>query len=185
MKRTFWAIKVSPTVEDLIKQIYQDIPELGYGIKLVPPENVHITLKFLGDTEESKINAIVETVKGKVDKFSSFKIVVGGVGCFPNAKRPRVIYLGIKDGLEKLREISNIIEKSMEIFGYEREKREFTPHLTIGRVKDDKKALNGVEDFLRYQYEPITFQANQITFYESILKPEGAIYKPLSIINLK
>jgi 2'-5' RNA ligase len=185
MKRTFWALKVAPQIADLIRLVYADIPELKRGIRLVPPENVHITLKFLGDTEEQQLGLISAAVKEQAPAWRSFPITVAGTGTFPNARHPRVIFLGIKDGLEKLREISNIIENCMEHFGYDREKRAFTPHLTIGRVKDERQAINAVESLLRYQYQPVTFSTTEIVFFESTLTPQGAIYTPLEIITLK
>lgn len=185
MKRTFWAIRISREVEDLIRRIYSEIPELKRGIRLVPPENVHITLKFLGDTDEQQVGSIIAAVKDQIINWHSFPVTVGGTGTFPNPRQPRIIFLDIKDGLEKLREISNIIENCMERFGYKQEKRAFTPHLTIGRVKDDRQAINAVESLLRYQYEPVPFNATQIVFFESTLTPQGAIYTPLEIITLK
>lgn len=185
MKRTFWAIKVSEQVEELIRQIYEALPTLKQGIKLVPPENVHITLKFLGDTEESLIDTISGSVREALTTLRPFDITVGGTGVFPSPKRPQVLFLDIKDGLEKLGGISKIIEQRMENLGFSREKRAFVPHLTLGRVKDFRRAWNGVESLLRYTYTPVTFQAREVVYYESQLTPQGAIYTPLTIITLK
>ncbi len=185
MKRTFWAVKISEEARQLIRQIYRDLPHLGANIRLVPPENVHVTLKFLGDTEEKMIPSIVASVQQEIESFPSFTYWCDGAGTFPNYKNPRIIYLGITEGLEKLREISNITERIMEGFGYTREKRAFTPHLTIGRVKNERKALNEVKSFLRYTFEPIACSVSEVILFESTLTPQGAIYTPLRVIELK
>jgi RNA 2',3'-cyclic 3'-phosphodiesterase len=184
MKRLFIAIKVDAG-EPLLKMIssfksglYNDI------IKWTDPGNIHITLAFLGDTEEKMIKPICSILKDNCERSGKFELVIKGAGLFRNPDDPRIIWTCINTS-EKLLHINDLIKKGLNGLGIKTEERPFKPHLTIGRIKhiNDKEILKAlVEKFqnAEIQIVPVT----EIVIYQSILLPSGPVYKPLAFIKL-
>jgi len=183
LKRTFVAIPISEEVMELIKSIRKEFNRLEKFVRFVRPESVHITLKFIGDTNEYDFEGIVSNIKKSVASIVPFKVTINGTGVFPDTRRPRVFWLGIIEGLENLRNISLSLNRELAKMGFEEEKREFRGHVTIGRVK--RPLLNEeIKSFINFKYEPISFFAKKVIFYESVLKPDGARYIPISVIDI-
>ena len=179
MKRTFIAAKIEPSTELL--NIYTKLRnELqNEKIKWVDNHNFHLTLFFLGDTTEEQINQIRIQLSNIVDNFAPFSIKLQGLGVFKNFHKPRVLWAGVYN-YEPLGDVKELIDKEMLKLGFNPDAREFKPHLTIGRIKwiDDKEKLKNIV----MKNEDLYFQEtkiNEIIFYESILKPEGPVYKPI------
>ena len=166
MKRTFLAIKVSDHARELIAEIYNDLPELQNKVKIANPENPHITVKFLGDTEENKIQDITQDLEQTLDDIPKFGFEMANTGVFPDRSRPSVLWLGIDKGEERLKELHDKVEDVTEKYGISRENREFIPHLTIGRTKKRKKIKN-IDEFLSYSFKPIFNKAEELIFFES------------------
>ena len=129
--RCFIAVEIPETIRKSIGEIIDSLKKSGADVKWVAQENIHVTLQFLGDTEES----LVPAIKGALDKilstYSSFYIKIAGVGCFPDTRRPRVIWVGL-EGAQPLVDIYRDISNELIRFGYRKEERAFTPHITIG-----------------------------------------------------
>jgi RNA 2',3'-cyclic 3'-phosphodiesterase len=184
MKRLFIAVKVDPE-ESLLKMIssfksglYKDI------IKWTDPGNIHITLAFLGETEEKMIKPISSMLKENCEGSGKFELVIKGAGLFRNPDDPRIIWTSINTS-EKLLHINDLIKKGLNGLGIKTEERPFKPHLTIGRVRhiNDKETLKTlVEKFQNSEIQIVP--VNEIVLYQSILLPSGPIYKPLVFINL-
>lgn len=132
MLRTFVAVKIpaTPSLVDVIRELGR----MGSSLKPVAADNLHLTLKFLGDTPESQIAEIGEVVSRVATQAASFDIRLVGLGAFPNAQRPDVIWAGIESN-ETLRTLAAALESNLEPLGFRRESREFHPHLTLARVK--------------------------------------------------
>ena len=181
--RTFIALEIKENIKELLVSVQQKIGSKISGIKWVKPKNMHLTLKFLGSTREDKIgkisNILEETAKG----LTCFNISVAGLGAFPNSNNPKVIWSGMKAD-DVLYNFQKAIDISLEPLGFAREKRPFSPHLTIGRVRDSraKKKLRDV--FEQFKPHPCNFIAENITFYKSDLMPEGPVYTVLKTIKL-
>ncbi len=177
MKRLFCAVKITPTYH--IENALHAMQEALYRehINWVDPANMHITLKFFGDTpadQQQKITTGLKEASGQIETFS-FDVV--GCGSFGPPKSPRVIWLGISrsEGFQRL----NIqINKSLQYLGYEPDNKEFVPHLTLGRIKNIsqhsllKQMLRSYKDTCFGQFRADAFQ-----LYQSILRPEGPEYK--------
>jgi 2'-5' RNA ligase len=182
--RCFIAIPIDKLIEKQISDLVFDLKKYDADIKWVKPGGIHVTLKFLGNTQESMIPKIKDTLVRAVSSFDPFSITICGIGAFPDDKRPRVFWVGIhkKDSLEKLH---SEIEARMSQLGYTKEKRSFHPHITLGRVRSQKgvKTVTGKLDLSR----DIKFGESYIDKLElmkSDLKPAGAEYTCLHAISL-
>ncbi len=184
MKRTFFAVSISEETQGLLRNISKDIPELKNNVRLVHPENAHITLKFLGPTDENLVPRIIERVSLALKEFKMFEFKCEGTGVFPKASHPRVLWLGISRGSDNLKILSQKINNTLEMLQINKDKRGFTSHITLGRIKNSKKHVDGLEKFLSYSFQPTSNIVNRLIFYESVLTPKGAVYNPLKIFQL-
>lgn len=160
------------------------IKETGANIKLVEPKNIHITLKFLGDTNEEKIELIEEIIKKETTKVDPFKIQLHGTGVFPNQNYMKVLWIGIKNA-ERIGEIAEQIDRELSEIGFQKEKRKFSAHLTIGRVRSAKnkdKLLHIIKKYEEVEFGEII--VNSIKLKKSDLTPKGPIYTTLKEIKL-
>lgn len=165
--------------EEWLKSIYSRVQLLNADIKLVEPENVHITLAFLGEVRDDKVGLVKECVNGL--KFNGFKITFRGLGAFPSLSRPRVVWVGITDGFNELKTLRTSLVKCLGSRGVRPEDGQFQPHLTIGRVKGPR----GVLELMKLIEEMLdtTFgeqEVREVTLFRSTLTPKGPIYEELA-----
>jgi 2'-5' RNA ligase len=184
MKRLFAAIKLHPT-EAFLSRYYAVKRNLqDEKIKWVAPENIHITLKFLGETPDHHIPGINLALKEAANCFSPFRYELENIGIFGSSYKPRVIWMGIHDkGV--ISELAASVFKQLEHIGIEKDRQNFVPHLTIARIKSiqDKKHFQEVIEKYReggIQKEEV----NQFHLFESILRPEGPEYTILKSFTL-
>ena len=176
--RTFIAIEIPKTVISKIRELQDAIKASGFKIRWVRAENIHLTLKFLGDIEESKIVEIAEAVSKTAEEHSPISLKAKGIGVFPGIKRPRVLWVGLAGQLEALVKLQTTLDENSIVLDFPREKRPFKGHLTMGRIKDRIDVMA----FRRFESE--TFTAGQIILYKSELKPSGAVYTKLVSVSL-
>jgi RNA 2',3'-cyclic 3'-phosphodiesterase len=179
MKRIFIAIKVDPdeTLVNLVSSIKSGL--INEGIKWTNLDNIHITLAFLGDTEENMINILRSRLKDKCEGSGRFELILQGTGLFKNYHDPRVIWAGIEMS-EKLTHLNAFIIDAIREAGVTIEERPFKPHLTLGRIKfiNDKLALKEIlEKYQKLEIQKVP--VNEVILYESILLKTGPVYKPL------
>jgi 2'-5' RNA ligase len=180
--RGFIALDIEP-FQKLI-QLENEIKNTGANVKLVEPENVHITLKFLGETDEALIEKIEEIMKSSVKDIDPFNIKFIGSGVFPNQNYIRVIWIGIEN-IEKLSKIAKKIDEQTSNLGFEKEKRGFSAHLTIARVKSAKnkdKLLQIIDKYKNIEFG--IFNISQIKLKKSELTPKGPIYTTLKEVKI-
>jgi 2'-5' RNA ligase len=176
--RTFIAIEIPKTVISKIRELQDVIKAYGFKIRWVRAENIHLTLKFLGDIE---INEIAKAVSKAAEKYSPISLKAKGIGVFPGIKRPRVLWVGLSGQLEALVKLQQTLDENLIALGFSREERPFKGHLTMGRIKDKidvKKLGDALMAFRRFESE--TFTADQIILYKSELTPSGAVYTGLA-----
>ena len=155
------------------------------SIKWISLDNIHITLAFLGDTEEKMIKVIGSMLKEKCEGSEKFELTIKGSGVFKNLSNPRIIWIGIEPS-EKLFHLNANIINGLKKLDVKIEDRPFKPHLTIGRIKhlDDKEMLKVLIE--KYQNLEIQkMQVNEVILYESILLQSGPVYKPISKFKLE
>jgi 2'-5' RNA ligase len=154
------------------------------GIKPVEDENIHLTLRFIGEVPETYLPKISECVQ-LCSNFAEFTMNVRGVGAFPNLSRPRVIWVGVKEGVEVLRSIRNTLERCVKSYAVE-DREEFVPHITVARVKGRYRA-DCLLEYLK-SYEDRDFgitRVTQVKLKRSQLTPRGPIYTDLVVARLK
>jgi RNA 2',3'-cyclic 3'-phosphodiesterase len=179
--RGFIAIDIPDEFRAIIKQAQTGLRELPGDIKWTNPKSVHLTLKFLGQTSKDLIKPISETMAGLVKGIEPFDLKLEGTGVFPNLKFPRVIWIGLIGEIDKLADLQNKVELSVEKFGFPPEGRKFTAHLTLGRVKSgrgNEQWSNLIEKTV-VENSP-SFRVSSFYLFESVLKPSGAEYKKLA-----
>ncbi|NOZ63108.1 MAG: RNA 2',3'-cyclic phosphodiesterase [Calditrichaeota bacterium] len=183
--RTFIAVEIPQEIRNQIASFQTELKKNGGKVAWVRAENMHLTLKFLGDTEEKLIDEIGEKLKTAVQGKEPFRIRVKGIGAFPNFDRARVFWIGVDEGGEKLAALASQIDKQVSHLGFEKEKRKYSAHLTIGRVKDSrsidlvKKRILENKDFSAGE-----FTAKSIFLIKSQLTGAGPIYTILKEIKL-
>ncbi|HTX80056.1 MAG TPA: RNA 2',3'-cyclic phosphodiesterase, partial [Longilinea sp.] len=181
--RTFIALELPNSVNQelagIISGLKQRVPT---GIRWVPAGNIHITLKFLGDVSKHNLAAIDQTVESVAGQHSAFDVRLAGLGAFPNLRRPHVVWIGIQ-APASLATMAQEIDQTLARLGYPQESRPFSPHLTLGRVAQDTQpqALAAIARILSDQKVAIAAPVlmEQVTVFQSVLKPSGAIYTPL------
>ena len=109
--------------------------ELGKTVRWVRPEGIHLTLKFMGDIEPEIVERVLEALPPAAARFSPFELAISGLGVFPNAQRPRVLWAGVQGGIETLSRLQQAVDDAVENIGLPKEDRRFSPHLTLGRVR--------------------------------------------------
>ena len=182
--RAFLASELPAALQDSIHTATAGLrQDLGEGlIRWVPAHNVHLTLKFLGDVSSSSLDLIKQMMVTEASQFSGFDVQVEGLGCYPSLRRPRVLWVGLKAPAE-LASLQRAIEAAAARLGYESEERDFSPHLTIGRVRQN--ASSGDVHKIRTAMEGCridalgTVRVDAIHLFKSELRPEGSIYTRL------
>ncbi|NUQ64069.1 MAG: RNA 2',3'-cyclic phosphodiesterase [Pirellulales bacterium] len=180
--RTFVAVKLGPAVCSKAAEIIRALQAAPADVKWVDPDNLHLTLKFLGDVEAAEIHRVCETVQQAVADSSRFEFEVRGLGAFPAVKRPRTIWLGAGEGERQMVDLAKALEKKLQKLGFPREGRRFQPHVTIGRLRHGGRAGEDLADLLLRQAEVHvgTAPVEEVTVFSSTLTPSGPIYDVLS-----
>ena len=185
MKRLFVAIKIKPD-KIFMNKFYELKWRLRHdNIKWVEDNNIHITLKFFGETEEKLFPEIVRVLSGIALETGIFKLSLRKLGIFGSSYDPRVIWVGIEP-YDKLVSSMKLISSRMEPLGFQSDRQNFVPHLTLGRVKliKDKHFFREVVDQSKgIESQEITI--DNFILFESILKKEGPLYTALQTFTLR
>ena len=161
-----------------IQNIQQKLDLSAAKMKIVKSENIHFTLLFFGDTPLTRLDQIRASLERI--KITPFEIEIAGVGAFPNRRRPRVIWIGVAHNASKILSLKDEIDSSLLELDYQPEKRKYTPHATIARVRHVKDSKR-IADNLEYLSNEVigTMSVNKVTMMKSTLTPSGPIYEPL------
>ncbi len=178
--RTFISVNIeNREILENIVATQKTLIATGADMKPVEPENIHITLKFLGEISETQVLRIKEEIREI--NFTPIKLEVEETGVFPNLRRPRVIWAGIKGEIEQLSQVFKELEKKLQSIGFKRERRRFQPHITIGRVRSGRNRENLVHEILQLQNKIYgEIMVNHISFMKSELTRQGPIYTQLA-----
>lgn len=181
--RTFIAIELPETVRDYLYAVGlavgQQLP--ANSVRWVKPEQMHLTLRFLGDTAVSQISPLTQALQTELANQAGFSLKLSQLGAFPNRERPRVIWVGVGGEMVRLRAVQDGVETAVSQIGLPPDKRKFKPHLTIGRVKQHDK-VKGKKWGGRV--ESLGFEVTAVSLIQSTLTPKGSLYKTLAEIEL-
>ena len=184
MIRAFVAVRIDPGVAGKIAAAEADLDRSLKGIRWVKPDHMHLTLKFLGGVSEENVAPIADALESALRSIGRFSVGCRGLGVFPDIRRPRVLWAGLAGGV--LERLAAAVEEILAAMGFARERREFKPHLTIGRWRE----FAGRPDLLRREMERWrehdfgAWPVDEVIFFQSVLKPDGAVHTPLKVIPL-
>jgi RNA 2',3'-cyclic 3'-phosphodiesterase len=183
--RAFIAIELPDEIRAGIGQAQAATRATGLRGAWVRPENIHLTLKFLGDIGSAEIETIAETIAEACKLYEPFQLTVRGMGVFPGADRPRVLWVGVGGQVDVLEKLQHSLAQQLAGCGYPDEKRRFSAHLTIARFKGSvatQVLLQAIQ--AQAAFETQAFVAREIILFQSVLKPSGAVYSPLRRVAL-
>lgn len=184
MIRAFIAVTLAESVIEEIAKIRALLQQARGDLRWTRIESLHLTFKFLGDIHHSQVEPILGALHEVVSARPPLRIVAQGLGAFPTLKRPRVLWLGLRG--EGLAEIHEAIEAALAPLNFPPEDREFTPHLTLGRVRS-LRGWEGVLAIVKEHANTLFGESliDRVTLYRSELRPEGAIYTSLGSIPFR
>jgi len=175
--RAFIAVEIPEHIQQTVGNYINEIEDQLPDIKWVRPENLHLTIKFLGDVTERQADALRGCLNVMAENFSPFDISLSDLGFFPSRIQPKVVWLGADSGIGDLLDLFHEMEDCLEDAGFDGEARTFSPHLTIGRVKRQRNII--VPETVP-EFEEVEFRVSRIALIKSTLTPDGPIYKKLA-----
>lgn len=184
--RCFVALELDEPARRDLAAVIARLREADADVKWVRPENLHLTLEFLGDVPVSGTGAVVGALTEALTAGPrAFSFRLAGMGTFGSSRSPRVIWVGLDEGKETVGELAARVAKALAPLGYLPPERGFTPHLTLGRCRSGKNAaqLMAAVAALR-DYRGPAVAARRVVLFQSELRPSGPIYRPLAAVDL-
>ena len=183
--RAFVAINPSGEERRRLHEASSELRRKEFPVRWVPRENVHLTLKFLGEVQEGRIDELKAALRMALDGVPGFEMRVNGFGAFPSARRPRVLWAGV-EAEPSLERVQERVETALAELGFEREGRPFHPHLTLGRARRGArpKEFRGMEELLERLPCDEAIAVRSVDVMRSRLKPSGAEYEVLEQVAL-
>lgn len=178
MKRLFVAVDLPPDVRRTVAALREDIP----GARWCPEEQLHLTLSFIGDADD----ALFDSIRDRLSTIScpSFALALAGIGSFPPRRHPRVLWVGLTSPPE-LTGLKKAVDHALLAAGFSPEEREFSPHITLARLKDPADTAAGRFLARNASFSAPEFVVNEFCLYSSTLTPHGAIHTPELTVPLK
>ena len=184
MPRLFIAIDTPESVRPVLIYVRDRLKAERSDVRWESDEKLHCTLKFLGDTKDEIVPRVVASLKELCQAGAPLTLTYTGLGCFPDRRDPRIVWAGIHDSSSALAALTKSIDMAMSSYGFEREKRPFHPHVTIGRVKGRRglKELIATLETITFDCPPVVIQ--EILLVKSELRPSGSVYSILERTTL-
>ena len=185
MIRAFIAVDVPPEVRNHLYSVSAALGSLDLDARLAPVPSIHLTLRFLGNVEKSRISAVGDAIRRCARQVPPFPLAVRNLGAFPNRKRPRIVWAGVS-GDGTLERLHQLLEMELQPLGFDRERKRFKPHLTLLRLKSPRnlKRLSAFLDQETDRTSPVSFCVRQVHLYESRLHGRGARHLKLVTAEL-
>ena len=176
--RSFLAFELPLEIKKIVARVSGELRQSSLNARWVKVDNIHLTVVFMGSIETEDIPAIAQGVQEVCQIYGPFDMSLKGIGCFPNRRSPRVLWLGLDGDLEPMSDFRDALQGHLTGFGIKEEKRKFKPHLTLARFRKPKK-MDLKEDQLLSKYENISSSVcalKELILFKSDLKPTGAVY---------
>lgn len=181
--RAFIAIEISEEIRNALRQVQSHLKYAGADVKWVNKDNIHLTLKFLGEIDEKKADEVKSSLDAVAKETRKFEISLKDIGVFPKIDFPRVVWVGLDKGAGESTELAKKVDEELSKIGFQKETRPFASHLTIGRVRSSKNKQALKEKILSMDSPKPTAQSpqpiNSVTLFQSTLTPKGSIYTKL------
>lgn len=186
--RAFIAVELSPAARTALAQLQQRLKPLvpPQSVRWTTPENIHLTLHFLGDIPTDEVSKTSSVLRAAAATCPPFALTLSGLGCFPNTRRPRIVWTGLAGQMEVLLNLHRELGERLKTIGFTPETRPYSPHLTIGRVKDGlpQRLLSKLGQVLEQTQPQIgqvaALDVAEISLMQSDLKPAGPVYTRLA-----
>ncbi len=183
--RLFIAVLVPEELKERIAETQEKIRRAGVDAKLVEPENLHFTFKFLGETGEEKIQEIKKAIEKGCASFKPFEISVAGLDAFPSRNYAKAVWIGVRNGYEQIRSLMEAINEKLSQIGFTAEK-EHTPHLTLARVRSSRNMAELLRLFENLEEVEIgRMHVNEVKLMKSTLNRSGPVYEEVYSVKLK
>ena len=176
--RSFLAFDLPPQIRQVLGDAFEKVKKTSIDARWVRPEGIHLTVVFMGDVREEDLSPMGEFIGAVCSRYGPFTVALEGMGCFPNSRNPRVLWLGVEGTLERMSRFRDDVQRGLTPFGVQEEKRDFRPHLTLGRFKKPLKKSGDLEKLLS-ENRGLTSPAcslNELVLFKSDLRPGGAVY---------
>lgn len=182
--RCFVAVFLDPAIRPRVAAFQRQLARSSADVKWVEPENLHFTLKFLGDVESGHLDAIGGALETAVAGVEAFGLELGGVGVFPSMRVPRVVWIGVCAGKDALADLAGRVEEAVKAEGFQGDGKGFSPHLTIGRVRSPRN-LQALAEQLSSASPPAgSMRVDRVQLTSSNLTRLGPVYAPVRVIPL-
>lgn len=177
--RLFIALPLPEEIEEHLGKVIFALKQKRGKVKWVAPKNIHLTVKFLGEVEEDRIDKITPLLSEVAKKYHVIRTSTDRIGAFPNPKHPKILWAGLNGETDRMADLAGAVEDALVPLGFEKENRKFKAHLTLGRIKDGRD-LNELTAYLQsYDFTPAAFTMDRIVLFKSTLTPRGPIYDRL------
>ena len=184
--RVFAAIPATQAIHDLVavkQQLLKGLLPVG-SVKWVAPQHCHLTLRFYGNIAQNEIASLSQALKQTCLGFKSFSICTDLLGCFPDWNRPRVFWLGLNGDMRSLKTVQERVASKTGSWGDHRETHDFSPHLTLGRVKEGHSLFHvPLSEITNLPVEPAAWEVKGVSLFQSTLTPQGPQYQTLDSVS--
>ena len=188
--RVFVAVELPPKVRNALADLIEQLKDTQIpGLRLVRPEGIHLTLKFLGDVPKSQVESIVAAVSQAAQASKAFALELGQPGVFPNRNASRVLWVGIGGDLSPLLALHQQVEVALATLGFAEDRRGFNPHLTVARIRDGSSKADrqrAAEAIFSTRVQPgLHIEVDSISLMQSTLLPDGAVYESIASMPIE
>jgi len=187
--RTFIAIELPKEIKDKLALLQEQLKASNADVKWVEPKNIHLTLKFIGERDDKKVEKIMQILDEVAQNKNTYEASIYSLGAFPSINSPRVIWVGLQQGDNETKAIAQDLEEKIAKIGIPKEDRPFASHITIGRTRSGLnkeklfEAINKLAVNLEKEFQ--NFAVGKIVLFKSTLTPKGPLYEALKVANLR
>jgi 2'-5' RNA ligase len=183
--RCFIAIEIPSEIRSALIELQNDLRSAGADVAWTNPDNIHLTLKFLGEIDKKLISEVEQVCLKTIADVPPFKLKISGTGVFPNARHPRVLWVGLGGEIERLEQLQEQLDERLAGIGFDNEEKDFQPHLTLGRIRSNKNLRELLARSDSYTLPALSFVVQEIVLMKSDLLPSGACYSELAKARMK
>ncbi len=183
--RSFIALPLAGSIRGGATKLIRKLSEVDPGVKWVPTDNLHLTLKFLGDVENTEVHEICKVIADVGYQFDPFLLRFAGTGAFPDLDRPRILYVAVEDPSGALVEMVSQLEEDLAKLGFKPEPRDYRPHLTIGRSRNRRISDEALQIMQAHRdHEFGEMETDVVELIASFLDKKGPTYQVMDTIEL-
>lgn len=182
--RLFVAIELGEHVQSMLADVQSALKPSCDGVRWIPSAQVHLTAKFLGEVPDRDVNQAAKAVARAAADATPFTMQLAGCGCFPPRGAVRIVWAGVEEASGALLQCIEAVETQLESCGFPKERKRFSPHITIGRVREDRSAGRIRSAVEAHTFSPAQQPVSSITLMSSVLSPKGPTYTPVNVTNL-